>query len=186
MEDHELVERYWQRDETVLEDTRQQYGGYCFAIAQNLLGCWEDSEECVSDTWLRAWQSMPPQRPGKLSLFLGKITRNLSLARLRDQRAQKRGGGQGELALEELRECIPSPSDPQRETEERELAQSMNAFLRALPRKECSLFLARYWYAYSLGEIGRAFAMKEGTVKASLFRIRKKLKLHLEKEGVFL
>lgn len=186
MEDHELVERYWQRDETVLEDTRQQYGGYCFAIAQNLLGSWEDSEECVSDTWLRAWQSMPPQRPGKLSLFLGKITRNLSLDRLREQRAQKRGGGEGELALEELRECIPSPSDPQRETEERELAQSMNAFLRALPRKECSLFLARYWYTYSLGEIGRAFAMKEGTVKASLFRIRKKLKLHLEKEGVSL
>lgn len=109
MEDQELIALYWNREESALTETEEKYGPYCYAIAWNLLGDQQDSEECVSDTWLRAWQSIPPQRPLRLSLFLGKITRNLSLDRLRKRRAEKRGNGQGEVLLEELAECLPPP-----------------------------------------------------------------------------
>lgn len=184
MEDQELIALYWNREESALTETEEKYGPYCYTIAWNLLGDQQDSEECVSDTWLRAWQSIPPQRPLRLSLFLGKITRNLSLDRLRKRRAEKRGNGQGEVLLEELAECLPSPSSVSKIAEDRELASSINRFLHQLSSRDCHVFLARYWYGHTVKEISVSFSMTENNVKVCLHRTRNRLKLHLEKEGV--
>ena len=109
MEDSAIIDLYWAREERALSETDTKYGGYCRSIAHNILKNREDSEECVSDTWLHAWNAMPPQRPSILSSFLGRITRNLSFDRCRRQNAEKRGGGSLPLALDELSECVPAP-----------------------------------------------------------------------------
>lgn len=184
MEDQELIALYWNREESAITQTKERYGPYCYAIAWNLLGDQQDSEECVSDTWLRAWQSIPPQRPLRLSLFLGKITRNLSLDRLRKRKAEKRGCGQGNAVLEELAECIPSPGSVSQIAEDRELTASINRFLHGLSSRDCQVFLARYWFGRTVKEISGSFSMTENAVKVCLHRTRNRLKLHLEKEGV--
>lgn len=184
MEDQELIALYWNREETAITQTAEQYGSYCYAIAWNLLGDRQDSEECVSDTWLRAWQNIPPHRPLRLTLFLGKITRNLSLDRLRKRKAEKRGCGQGQLLLEELAECLPSPNTVSQVAEDRELSASINRFLHQLSSRDCHVFLARYWYGHTIKEIGVFFSMTENAVKVCLHRTRNRLKLHLEKEGL--
>ena len=121
MEDSAIIDLYWAREERALSETDAKYGGYCRSIAHNILKNREDSEECVSDTWLHAWNAMPPQRPSILSSFLGRITRNLSFDRCRRQNAEKRGGGSLPLALDELSECVPAPGRVEQALEAREL-----------------------------------------------------------------
>ena len=128
----------------------------------------------------------PPHRPAKLSLFLGKIVRNLALYRWKREHAKKRGGGQGALLLEELEDCLPVANSTEQTVDDTELILSIGRFLQNLPARECNLFLARYWYAKTLAEMATLFSIKENAVKASLFRSREKLKEHLEKEGVVL
>lgn len=153
MEDAQIVALYWARDEAALAESEQKYGGYCRAIALGILENREDAAECVNDTWLRAWKAMPPRRPARLDAFLGKLTRNLSLDRWRALRAQKRGGGQTELALSELEECLPAVSTPEHALEAQDLAESLNRFLEALPREKRVLFVQRYWYLRSVEEL---------------------------------
>ncbi len=184
MEDSKIIDLYWARKEQALTETDAKYGSYCRTIAHNILRNFEDTEECVSDTWLHAWNAMPPQRPGVLSAFLGRITRNLSFDRCKYKQAEKRGGGALPLALEELGECIPDKSGVEREIERKELAAAIDAFLRTLPEKECNLFLRRYWYVDSIAAIAERYGMKENTVKSLLFRTREKLRKHLGKEGI--
>ena len=186
MEDHAIIDLYWARKEQALEETELKYGSFCRTIAYNILRSQEDSEECVNDTWLRAWNTMPPQRPGVLQAFLGKITRNLSLDRDKAARAEKRGGGQLPLALEELGECIPSAGSVEEALELEELTRLLDRFLRDLPEKECCIFLRRYWYVDSTRDIAHRYEMAEGSVKSTLYRTRQKLRACLEKEGVVL
>ena len=184
MEDSQIIDLYWARLEQAIQETDTKYGGYCRAIAHNILKSMEDSEECVSDTWLRAWNAMPPQRPSILSSFLGRITRNLSFDRCRRQNAEKRGGGALPLALDELSECVPAGGSVEQTMDERELGQAIDRFLRTIPEKQCSLFLRRYWYAESISQIAERYSLKENTVKSILFRTREQLRKFLQKEGV--
>ena len=186
MEDDTIIELYFQRDEAAISATQERYGAYCRTIARHIVGSPEDAEECVSDTWLRAWNAIPPQRPRKLSVFLGRITRNLSFDKYKAERAQKRGGGEIALVLEELDECVPSGSSAEQPVLDQELSEDINRFLRTLPEQACSIFLRRYWHGKTIREIAEQFSIPENNVKASLFRSRAKLKQHLEKEGISL
>ena len=173
MEDSQIIDLYWARLEQAIQETDTKYGGYCRAIAHNILKSMEDSEECVSDTWLRAWKA-----------FLGRITRNLSLDRYKAARAEKRGGSSFPAALDELSECVPAGGSVEQTMDERELGQAIDRFLRTIPEKQCSLFLRRYWYAESISQIAERYSLKENTVKSILFRTREQLRKFLQKEGV--
>ena len=134
MEDARIVELYWERDEAAIAESSAKYGGYCYQIAFRILALREDAEECVGDTWLRAWEAMPPSRPGRLDTFLGKITRNLSLDRWRALRAQKRWQGQAELALTELGDCLPASGGVEQEVEAAAQLANADDFIRRLPQ----------------------------------------------------
>lgn len=184
MEDAQIVELYWNRDETAIAATSERYGNYCYSIAYHILQCSEDAKECVNDTYWKVWQSIPPQRPSRLATYLGKITRNLSLDRLKQLNAQKRGKGQVELALQELESCIPSADDMDQIADEIVLSDTINQFLRAQPRTERNIFVGRYWHLYSISDLAQAYGMRESKVASLLFRMRQKLKHYLEKEGI--
>ena len=144
----------------------------------------EDAEECVNDTWLHAWNAMPPQRPGVLSAFFGKLTRNLSLDRWRRNRAAKRGGSQVELALHELGDCLPAPGGPEQALDEKETGRVISQFLRSQPELDRTLFVRRYWHMESIFDLAVRFQLRESQVKSRLFRTRRRLKAALEKEGI--
>lgn len=184
LEDSAIIDLYWARQEQALTETDRKYGPYCRSIAQNILHNPEDSEECVSDTWLRAWNAMPPQRPSLLSAFLGRITRNLSLDRYRAANSEKRGGGTVPLVLDELHDCIPAGSSTEDAVEAAELARLIDLFLRELPERECSIFLRRYWYMDSIQQIAKRCGSNENTVKSILHRTRQKLRGYLSEVGV--
>lgn len=181
MEDNKIIELYWQRDETAITECQIKYGAYCGTIANNILCSAEDTEECVNDTWLRVWNVIPPEKPSRLSVFLGRITRNLAIDKYRKDNAQKYGSGQIALCLDELSECI-GEDDP---VEDRvALRDLLNTFLKSLPEKNRNIFLMRYWYFMSVSEIAKEYDLSEGAVKMILQRIRNKQKDYLEKEGV--
>lgn len=183
MNDKKIIELYWARDERAIPETDAVYGRYCYAIAYNVLSDHGESEECVNDTYLGAWNSMPPHRPDILSAFLGKITRRLSIDRWRERTAAKRGGATIDAALEELSFCIPGSVSAEREVEARELERLVDGFVHALPETERRVFLRRYWYMDSLADISRSFGFSQAKVKSMLHRTRQKLKKLLEKEG---
>ena len=186
MKDNEIIELYWNRDEAAITATADTYGNYCHSIAYNILCNNEDAEECVNDTWLNAWKSIPPQRPNRLSTYLGKITRNLSLNRYKLLTAQKRGNGQVEIALFELEGCVPAPGDMEQVTDEMVLVSAIETFLHAQSRTERNIFIGRYWHLYAIRDLAKAYHMSESKIVSLLYRMRNKLKLHLEKEGIFL
>lgn len=186
MNDTEILDLYWERSKRAISETQKSYGSYCYSIAFHILHTKEDSEECVNDTWLRAWNAIPPNRPGRLSLFLGTITRNLSFDRWKRKNALKRGNGEMETALEELMECVPSAASTEDEVEEAELRRIINRFLGTIPERDRNIFLRRYWYVEECREIAERYGMKLNTVKTTLFRIRGRLKEYLEQEGIVL
>lgn len=186
MQDTEILDLYWKRDEQAITETQKSYGNYCYSIAYHILHTHEDSEECVNDTWLRAWKAIPPNRPQRLSLFLGTITRNLSFDRWKYKNTLKRRSGEMEVALDELAECVPAIGTTEDAVAEAELQRSLNRFLGTLKERDRNVFLRRYWYAEEYSEIAERYGMKLNTVKTTLFRVRGKLKTHLEQEGVVL
>lgn len=186
MKDTDILDLYWERNEQAIMETQHSYGRYCHSIAFHILHDREDSDECVNDTWLRAWYAIPPKRPERLAIFLGTITRNLSFDKWKRKNALKRGNGDMEVALDELMECVPAGHDTEEAVEVAELERMINSFLHTLPEKECSVFLRRYWYVEEYSEIARRFGMNLNTVKSSLFRTRGKLKAYLEQEGIVL
>ncbi len=186
MEDHQIIELYFVRSETAIAQTEKKYGRYCCKIAFNILQNREDSEECVNDTYLKAWNAMPPSRPGRLQIFLGKITRNLALDRFQWNRTAKRGRGTVNLSLEELQECIPAPGTPEQVIEQKELIGAINSFLEGLGKESRKMFLMRYWNMSSIQEIALSYGMTESGVKSALMRTRRKLKAYLEQEGISL
>lgn len=183
MNDSQIIKLYWQRNECAIQETNSKYGAYCYSIANNILTSKEDSEECVNETWLRAWNTMPPQKPNRLNLFLAKITRNLSFDKFKAKTADKRGGGELTLVLDELESCIADSTDTEKEYSAKELNESINSFLHTLSECECNVFLRRYFYAESVTEISVRYELKESNVNVILSRARKKLRTHLEKEG---
>ncbi len=185
MEDNQIVELYFQRNADAIKETDSKYGSYCFAIADNILHNREDSEECVNDTWLSAWNAMPPQRPNMLRMFLAKITRNLSFNRFNARSAEKRGGGEIHLVLDELAECIANESDTEKEYLAKELEQCIRLFVRELPEREGNVFVRRYFFTEPVSTIAKRYGMTDNNVMVVLSRTRKKLKAQLEKEGYF-
>ena len=183
MDDRQIVELYLQRDEKAIEETSKKYGAYCYGIAHNILQNRQDSEECVNDTWLKTWNSIPPQHPNSLKLFLAKITRNLSFDRYRASRRDKRGGRAMEVALDEIEEIVAGTSDVVREAEARELIRSVERFLYGLPSRERAIFIRRYFYFDSIARISSTYCLKENNVLRILSRTRAKLKKFLEEEG---
>ena len=184
MNDEEIIALYFARDEEALTQTDKKYGAYCYTLANRILNSPPDAEETVSDTYLKAWENIPPTRPKVLRLFLAKITRNLAFSRWRTETAQKRGGGEMQLALDELSGCVPGGESPEGEVLRRELLKSVAAFLGTLPETERSVFLCRYWYFDSAQDIALHLGFSSGKVRSMLHRTRKKLQSHLKREGL--
>ena len=183
MEDTEIVELYWARNERAIEESDTKYGPLCRSIALRVLESAEDGEECVSDTWLRAWNAMPPRRPARLGAFLGKITRNLALDRWRRDHAEKRYGGETAMALEELGEIVSGKS-LEDEVQSRELDRALDGFLRGLPKRDRELFLRRYWGTETLESLAKQTGLSLGAVHRRLGKLRESLRDHLQKEGI--
>lgn len=172
MDDNEIIELFFARDEGAIQAVQERYGAYCAAVAQNILDDRGAAEECVNDTWLKAWTTMPQNRPDHLGAYLGRIVRNLALDRWRRGRAQKRGAGLDAM-LAELDECIPAKETTEEQVEARELTRLLERWLDSLPQEDRVLFVRRYWYGEPAGK----------HVKR-LWRLRQKLKAYLEQEGV--
>ncbi len=183
MEDEQILNLYFARDERAVEETDRKYGSYCFSLANNILHSPQDAEETVSDTYLNTWNAIPPQRPSVLKMFLAKITRNLAFTRWRRYNADKRGGGEMELVLEELEGCIATAGSVEDRLNGRELAAAIRAFLNTLPRREQDIFLRRYFFVEESGAIAQRYGMKPDTVRRTLSRTRAKLKTYLQQEG---
>ena len=183
MEDSKIIELYWERSEQAIMESTKKYGKHCNSIAYRILNNRQDAEECVNDTWLRAWNSMPPVRPGILSAFFSKITRNLSLNRYEKQNALKRGKGEMPFVLEELEECIPAGGTVEESVDLKYLTALLNQFLAGQTEENRQLFVLRYWYLYPVREIAKQCGMGESMVKMRLLRMRKELKELLCKEG---
>ena len=184
MNDKQIVDLFWQRSESAISETAGKYGKYCYTIAFNILESAQDSEECVNDTWLSAWNSMPDKRPEKLSPFLGKITRNFAISKALEKTRKKRGGGALPLALDELDDCVASGFSLEEELDARELERAMNAFVRSLPETERQVFVLRYWFLETEERIAKRQGFSRSKVGAMLKRIRNKLRNYLMQEGL--
>jgi RNA polymerase sigma-70 factor (ECF subfamily) len=180
LSDHEIIELYQSRCESAIEETAKQYGSYCLSIAMNILGNREDSDECLNDTWLKAWNSIPPEQPRVLPAFLAVITRNLSLNKYKARNAQKRSADNTALLLSELESCIPAAHTVEGEVDSKELARTIDAFLATLRHEDRVFFVRRYWHADSVPQIARRFGEGESKVKMSIHRTRKKFKVYLD------
>lgn len=183
MDDERIVQLYWDRSENAIAETAVKYGSYCHSIAYNILQSTQDAEESVNDTYLHAWNAMPPHRPSILATFLGKITRRLSIDRWRTANRTKRGGGEVPLALEELSECVAGSQDVEDTVVHKELVDAVNRFLDGLPVTERRIFLQRYWYLYPIREIAGSCGFSRSKVTSLLHRTRCNLRRQLEKEG---
>ena len=184
MEDQEIIDLLFLRSETAVSALQQKFGGFCRSIISNILPDRRDVEECTSDTYLRVWNSIPPQRPDNLIAYIGRIARNLSLDRLRSCAAEKRGGCHGVSVLDELGTCVPGTGDGRELEDQLALTESLNRFLENLPVPTRKVFMRRYWYFASVKEIAHEYRMTEGKVKMLLLRTRRELRQHLEREGV--
>ena len=183
MDDAQIVQLYWDRNEQAIHATSDKYGNYCTSIAKNILGSQEDAEECVNDTYLNAWNAMPPHRPSILSTFLGKITRNLSFNRYKHNTADKRGGGEMPAVLEELSDLVSGKDNVEQAFDQKELTKAIDTFLDGLSPKKRSIFVSRYWYTDSISEIAVRHNMSDGAVSKALNRIRLKLHNYLLERG---
>lgn len=183
MEDEEILDLYFARDEQAVVQTDKKYGGYCFALANGILNSRQDAEETVSDTYWKAWTAIPPKRPSVLKLFLAKITRNLAFTRWRSLSAEKRGAGEMELVLTELEGCIPAPGGVEDSMNAKELVLAIRKFLDTISPRDQDIFLRRYFFVEESSVIASRYGMKPATVLRTLSRTREKLKTYLIQEG---
>lgn len=186
MDDHAIIDLFWERSDAAIEETAKKYSRYCYYISFNILHDNRDAEECVNDTYLRAWNAMPPKRPNNLAAFLGKITRNLALNKYKLRSAKKRGMGQTELVLAELEDCIPSLARVEDAVDEMQLREAINHFLADSPQIKRRIFIRRYWYMSAIRDIAEQYGMSESKVKSVLLRMRNQLKAKLEMEGIII
>ena len=183
MDDSEIIELFFSRDEKAISAAHDKYGRYCGAVALNILKNREDSEECVNDALLKAWESIPPERPRNLAGYLARITKNLGLNRLEASQAEKRGGGEVPLIFDELSECIPDSANVERTFEQSELVAAVKDSLGTLKAPKRDLFLLRYWYCLSVSEAANRAGISENNAAVTLQRTRKKLLEYLRKKG---
>ena len=182
MEDFKIVDLYWERSERAISETRTKYERMLSGISYSLLRSYEDAEECVNDTYLSAWNSMPSDRPIYLGAYLSKIIRALSIDKFRSKHSKRRGGF--EELCEELDECIPDPSSIQAQYENGQLARAINRFIAELPEEKRVIFIRRYFYSDSVEQIAKRMGFTSSKVKTSLFRMREELRQILEKEDM--
>lgn len=183
MDDRKIIELFFARDEKALSESQSVYGGYCKSISKNILSSDEDAEEVLNDTLLSAWNTIPPEEPKSLKAYLGTLARNISLDRYRKMKAEKRGGNEVSLCLEEAEEFLADTKSVSEEYEKREFVAFLNEFLHSLPERDCDIFVRRYFYCDSTADIAKRFALKEPNVLVILSRTRKRLKNALEKGG---
>ena len=183
MTDEAIVALYFSRNERAIQESSNKYSRFLLSIAENILRRREDAEECENSTYLQAWNSIPPQKPDRLGAYLGKITRNLALQTLRMQNAERRGGKEATISLDELALCLPDTDSTEEAFDAALLAEALNRFLMTLGKTARQIFVLRYWYCMAIGEIAKIFSCKESRIKMSLLRSRQKLLAYLEKEG---
>lgn len=183
MDDSKILDLFWQRKEKAIVEIEKKYGNYCAAIAGNILWDREDVRECLNDTWFRAWNGIPPEKPSNLRMFLAKIARNLAIDRYRSNTAVKRGGSNVSVVLDELEECISGTGNVEQEMDVKELGQIINSFVYTLPKREAGIFVRRYFYLESTSKIAQGYGLQESNVHMILHRTRKKLKTILIEEG---
>lgn len=183
MDDNAIIELYFQRNESAVRETAVKYGGFIRYIAFGITGNNEDSEECENDTYLKIWNSVPPERPEYFKAYIGKIVRNCAIGIWRKNTASKRNGGLTVL-LDELSECIPSNENVENEFLAKETGELINTFLRKLSKEDRAVFILRYYYGDSIKNIAERSSLSPSDISSKLFRLRNKLKKELEKEGV--
>ena len=184
MQDSQIVDLFFERDERAIDAVAQKYGRYCYTIAYNILKSKEDADESVNDTYLSAWKRIPPHRPTVLSTYLGKITRRISINKWKNKTREKRGGSEVILVLEELSECLPSRENTEKYYEQKELCKAICCFLDGLSEIERDIFVSRYWFLAGIKELGEKFGFSESKIKSMLYRIRGKMKKYLSEEGL--
>lgn len=183
MDDNGIIQLYWDRNDQAIRATSEKYGHYCKSIAKNILNNEEDAKECVNDTYLNAWNAMPTHWPEQLAAFLGKITRNLSFNKYKHNHAEKRGGGETALVLDELTDCVSDVDNVEQIIHRQDLIKAINSFVRNLPVNKRNLFVRRYWYADSVSKIASDNGVLPGTVSKALERTRRQLKAYLTERG---
>lgn len=183
MDDDQIIELYWIRNETAIKETEHKYGRFCHSIAYNILSVWEDAEECVNDTYQKVWNAIPPQRPNVFHAWLGKIVRNLSLNRYEYNHATKRYAG-GDILLGEISDCIPDPGTVEAIIEAKELSGYISNWLDALPETDRALFVRRYWSGVGVSDLAKMIGTSPNKLAGRLFRLRTGLKTYLEEKGV--
>ena len=184
MKDEQIIEWFWLRNEEALAQTDAQYGTYCYTIAYQILGNHDDADECVNDTYQRAWMAIPPAKPQNLRTYLGKITRHLAFDRYKRMHTHKRGEGQLPMILEELSECVSGETEHDPVADKLVLKDCIDRFLKTLSPTKRQLFMRRYWYGDSIAELAVTFHKSENDVYVTLCRLRAALKIMLEKEGM--
>ena len=185
MEDPAIIQLYWDRNEAAITASDRKYGPVCRSLSYQILENREDAEECVNDTWHKAWLTMPPQRPSSLRAYLTRITRNLSIDRWRAGRAKKRDSNM-EVLLRELEQCVPAPISTEAVVESREITRCLEQWLLSLAREDRVLFLRRYWYGISVNDLAKELGIPSNQTAQRLFRLRNRLRRALELEGVIL
>lgn len=183
MDDKEIIDLYFKRDEEAIPETEKKYGAYCLSVAKNILGNTEDAKECLNDTLLVLWNEIPPKKPEVFLSFIGKITRNISLNLYRKNTAKKRGGIESDAVFDEMSEFVSDKEEIESAFERKELINEINIFLKKLPAEKRNIFILRYWGFESAAEIAKRFGKNETAVHNSLQRTREKLKKHLAERG---
>jgi len=183
LQDNQIIELYFNRDERAITESTTHYGAYCRKIAMNILHSREDSEECVADTWHNAWNAIPPQKPVSLSAFFGKIVRNLAITRYRRNKAGKRFAG-FDLLLSEFEECVPSGESVIQQVESSLLAEIIDGWLSRLSREDRVVFIRRYWFGESVKSLAKECGCSPAKMAQTMLRLRKSLRTKLEMEGI--
>lgn len=185
MDDSSIIALFFSRSEQAIVEISHKYGGMCRKIAFNILNNFEDAQECVNDTYLGVWNSIPPQTPNPLITYICKITRNIALKKYHYNTTKKRNSSY-DISFSELEECIPSIQQDGDLCTEEHLTKIIENFLKTLDKKSRVMFVKRYWYATSIKELAEEFGMTENYVSVKLLRIRNRLRKYLEKEGIVL
>ena len=183
MDDKQIIELYFERNEQAIKETQNKYGAFCHRIAMNILGIHEDAEECVNDTYYSVWKQIPPTVPEVFKVYLGRITRNLSISRFRAMRAKKRYSSM-EIMLSELNDCVPSSSNVEQTIEVMQLSDYISEWLDSLPEEDCALFVRRYWFGDEVQELAKKCGITAAQMAQRMLRLRKSLKASLEQKGV--
>ena len=178
LQDHEIVALYHARDEQAIAHSQRQYGSYCRTVAMHILNSPPDEEECLNDTWLAAWNSIPPKSPNNLCAYLGKLVRNISINRLKSMQRERRDR-RLTLAFEELEDCIPAPDD----TEDTVICRWLDEYLGTLPSLDRQLFVGRYWYNYSVKTLARHYGLSANAATKRISRTREGLRTYLTERG---